>query len=185
RDRCTELVSDQMKLYNHFRERKKWSEALNIQLSIGEIYRYCGELRASAQYREYANHYLEIADEADTETIKELWNRWTQHIFNHFGVKYEEEPALAVAKQVSAKIYDRLFAEIDSAIEKDKYKEAMDSLNDTAKLANTGWTHIYVSARKHGLIPTEKIAARMKSIRDKVDPLDAALIDYWIEFYKF
>ena len=185
KDRYLEMLDEYGKLYKHSCKDGVWSAALNTQLSMGKFFMDSRELRASAQYDEYLNHYLEIANEADSETIKKLWNSLTWRIFDQARSNIEEDPALAVAKLASVKIYDRLFAEIDSEIDKHKYKEAMNKLNDTAKLANTGWTHIYESARKHGLIPTEKIAARMKSIRDKVDPLDAALIDYWIEFYRF
>lgn len=183
KERCTALISDQMKLYNHFRDRKKWSEALNIQLSMRKLFRYNSDLTASPQYKEFLNHYLEIASEADKETIRTLWQSFKYHLSNHYAENQEQ--SREVAKLASDKIYDRLFVDIDSEIHGHNYKEAMDNLNDIAKLVNTGWAIYIESAGKHGLIPTEKIAARMKSIRDKVDPLDAALIDYWIEFYKF
>lgn len=183
KERCTALISDQMKLYNHFRDKKKWSEALSIQLSMRKLFRYNSDLTASPQYKEFLNHYLEIASEADKETIRTLWQSFKYHLSNHYAGNQEQ--AREVAKLASDKIYDRLFVDIDSEIHGHNYKEAMDNLNEIAKLVNTGWAIYIESAGKHGLIPTEKIAARMKSIRDKVDPLDAALIDYWIEFYKF
>ncbi|MDX1987105.1 MAG: hypothetical protein SFV17_10515 [Candidatus Obscuribacter sp.] len=183
KERCTALISDQMKLYNHFRDKKKWSEALSIQLSMRKLFRYNSDLTASPQYKEFLNHYLEIASEADKETIRTLWQSFKYHLSNHYAGNQEQ--AREVAKLASDKIYDRLFVDIDSEIHGHNYKEAMDNLNEIAKLVNTSWAIYIESAGKHGLIPTEKIAARMKSIRDKVDPLDAALIDYWIEFYKF
>lgn len=183
KERCTALISDQLKLYNHFRDRKKWPEALNIQLSMRKLFRYNSDLTASPQYKEFLNHYLEIASEADKETIRTLWQNFKYHLSNHYAGNQEQ--AREVAKLASDRINERLFAEIDAEIHGHNYKEAMDNLNEIAKLVNTGWAIYIESAGKHGLIPTEKIAARMKSIRDKVDPLDAALIDYWIEFYKF
>lgn len=182
RQQATALLHKEIELYSKFLKECNWSFALETLRTAEKTGNLIPDFKTNPQYRWLRNQYKILILRADEKTAVAAWE------ISPVDESGEQRLFLKEARERAQIILTRHLAEIDEAIAKGEYSKSMEHLNRLAATGRTPWRELYPECQRvdfFTLIDRTPIGERMRALKAKVPPVDAALIDYWIEFYKF